>query len=163
MRLFIFIACMALPACSISARHVPSAVVSREAQMSNIKKITPVLLAEDVDACVAFWNALGLSTSMAVPFDGKTGFAALSGGDAELMYQSFALSRAQDPNAIAGVQRAVVYLDVRSLTEILARLGTAEVVVPVRETGHGTREVHVRDPAGNLIGFSEAISPSEGK
>jgi uncharacterized glyoxalase superfamily protein PhnB len=131
--------------------------------MFNIMKITPVLLAEDVDACIAFWNALGLSTSMAVPFEGRTGFAALSSGDSELMYQSFALSRAQDPKAIAGVQRAVIYLDVASLDDVLARLGSTEVDVPVRETGHGTREVHVRDPAGNLIGFSEAVESVAGK
>jgi catechol 2,3-dioxygenase-like lactoylglutathione lyase family enzyme len=161
--LLVFIACLTLPACSMNARHVAPTVVSREAQMSNIKKITPVLLAEDVDACVAFWNALGLSTTMSFPFEGRTGFAALSGSGGELMYQSFALSRAQDANAIAGVQRAVIYLDVGSVNEVLARIGNAEIVVPVRETGHGTREVHVRDPAGNLIGFSEAIVSVAGK
>ncbi len=125
--------------------------------VSNFKKITPVLLADDVGPCVAFWNELGLATSLSVPFEGGIGFAAVSAGDVELMYQSFALARAQDPSAINGVQRAVVSLDVRNLNDVIKHLGDAEIVVPARETGHGTREIYVRDPAGNLIGFSEAI------
>lgn len=118
-------------------------------------KITPVLLAHDVDACVSFWKRLGVEATMTFPFGDKTGFAALAAGEVELMYQSFAMSSAQDPKAIERVERAIVYIEVSSLAEIEARLGDAEVVVPVRDTGHGTRELYVRDPAGNLIGFAE--------
>ncbi|MFN0025249.1 MAG: VOC family protein [Parvularculaceae bacterium] len=118
-------------------------------------KITPVLVADDVEACVRFWNRLGIKATMTLPFGEETGFAALASGNVELMYQSFAMASAQDPKAIERVERAIVYLEVSSLAEIEARLGDAEVVVPVRDTGHGTRELYVRDPAGNLIGFAE--------
>lgn len=128
----------------------------KDTDMPTFTKITPVLLTEDVDACVRFWSRLGIEATMTFPFGEKTGFAALATGDVELMYQSVAMSSAQDPKAIERVERAIVYLEVSSLAEIEARLGDAEVVVPVRETGHGTREMYVRDPAGNLIGFAEA-------
>lgn len=127
--------------------------------MPKFTKITPVLLADDVDACLRFWNRLGVEATMTFPFGEETGFAALSSGDVELMYQSFAMSSAHDPKAIERVERAIVYLEVFSLAEIEARLGDAEVVVPVRDTGHGTRELYVRDPAGNLIGFAEVAPP----
>ncbi len=157
MRQVIFAVLLALQACSAGAPGDAPKAKAEDAAVTNFKKITPVLLAEDVGACLAFWNALGVATSMSVPFERGIGFAAVAAGDVELMYQSVAMARAQDPKAIEGVQRAVVYLEVRALNDVLARLGDAEVVVPVRETGHGTREIYVRDPAGNLIGFSEAL------
>lgn len=138
------------------AAPIALAVSAKEdAEMPTFTKITPVLLAEDVDACVRFWSRLGIEATMSFPFGEHTGFAALASGDVELMYQSFAMSSAQDPKAIEQVQRAIVYLEVSSLAEIEARLGDAEVVVAARDTGHGTRELYVRDPAGNLIGFAE--------
>lgn len=138
-----------------AALLVPALRAEEDTDMPTFTKITPVLLAQDVDACVRFWNRLGIEATMTFPFGEETGFAALAAGDVELMYQSFAMSSAQDAKAIERVERAIVYLEVSSLAEIEARLGDAEVVVPVRETGHGTRELYVRDPAGNLIGFAE--------
>lgn len=133
----------------------PAMSPEKDPTMPTFTKITPVLLADDVDACIRFWSRLGVEATMTFPFGEKTGFAALASGDVELMYQSRAMSSAQDPKAIDRVERAIVYLEVSSLAEIEARLGDAEVVVPVRDTGHGTREFYVRDPAGNLIGFAE--------
>ena len=109
------------------AAPVETIKTAEERAMPIYAKITPVLLAEDVEACV------------------------------ELMYQSFAMSSAQDPGAITGVRQAIVYIEVEALSEIEKRLGDAELVVPVRDTGHGTRELYVRDPAGNLIGFAESL------
>ena len=129
-----------------------------EAAMPTFSKITPVLLAEDVEACIDFWKALGFKATMRVPFEDRIGFAALAAGDIELMYQSFGMSLAQDPKAIEGVRRAIIYLEVQSLAEIEARLGDAEIAVPARDTGYGTRELYVRDPAGNLIGFAEVFT-----
>ena len=128
-----------------------------EAAMPTFSKITPVLLAEDVEACIEFWKALGFRATITVPFEDKIGFAALAAGDVELMYQSFGMSLAQDPKAIEGVRKAIIYLEVQSLAEIEARLGDAEIAVPARDTGYGTRELYVRDPGGNLIGFAEAF------
>jgi uncharacterized glyoxalase superfamily protein PhnB len=154
----LLLACsFALTGCGETATGQEPAAGPEEAQVSNFKKVTPVLLAGDVGACVTFWEALGLTATMTVPHDDGLGFAALASGDVELMYQSFAMSRAQDTAAIEGIERAIVYLEVRSLEDVLAKLAETEIVVPVRETGHGTRELYVRDPAGNLIGFAETL------
>lgn len=138
-----------------AAPPAPAISPEKDNAMPTFTKITPVLLVDDVDACVRFWNRLGVEATMTFPFGEKTGFAAVASGDVELMYQSRAMSSAQDPKAIDRVERAIVYLEVSSLAEIEARIGDAEVVVPLRDTGHGTREFYVRDPAGNLIGFAE--------
>lgn len=151
----LFSTCLASLLLSAAAPMVSAMNAEKDIAMPTFTKITPVLLAEDVDACVRFWKRLGIEATMSFPFGEHTGFAALASGDVEIMYQSFAMASAQDPKAIERVQRAIIYLEVSSLAEIEARLGDAEVVVPVRDTGHGTRELYVRDPAGNLIGFAE--------
>lgn len=149
--------CLAALGLAYAAPMVLAKSAEKDNAMPTFTKITPVLLAADVDACVRFWNRLGVEATMSFPFGEHTGFAALSSGNVELMYQSFAMASAQDPKAIERVDRAIVYLEVSSLAQIEARLGDAEVVVPVRDTGHGTRELYVRDPAGNLIGFAELV------
>lgn len=157
-RCLLLVFSLALIACADEAESEASVPDVEESLAPKFEKITPVLLAEDVQACVTFWERLGMTTTMRVPHEDGIGFAALSAGDVELMYQSFAMSRAQNPAAIEGVERAVVYIEVQSIEDLQSELGGTHVVVPLRETGHGTRELYVRDPAGNLIGFSETTT-----
>jgi hypothetical protein len=144
---------LVLAACS---RPAPVPEVSM-----TVLKATPILLAEDVDACTAFWSRFGLATQVSVPMGGGTGFAILSSGDVELMYQSFASAEADVAGAIEGVRRSIVYVEVASLDDVLAVIGDAPIVVPERTTPYGAREVFVRDPAGNVIGFSQQGAGAE--
>ena len=57
------------------------------------KKITAVLLVEEVEPCVKFWvERLGFEKAAEVPDGGKLAFAMLQKGAVEVMYQSYALS-----------------------------------------------------------------------
>ncbi|WP_026381120.1 VOC family protein [Afifella pfennigii] len=123
--------------------------------MVHFRKTTPILLAEDVKACVAFWTALGLQAPVTVPEGEGIGFAIIAGDGVALMYQSFSSARAQRPEAVERVDRSIVFLEVASLDAVLAALPRTEIVVPDHVTDYGAREVYVRDPAGNLIGFSQ--------
>jgi hypothetical protein len=138
---------MVLAACS---RPAPVPEVSM-----TVLKATPILLAENVDACIAFWRRYGLTVQVSVPMGDSTGFAILSSGAVELMYQSFASAEADVAGAIEGVRRSIIYVEVASLNDVLAAIGDAPVVVPERTTSYGAREVFVRDPAGNVIGFAQ--------
>ena len=76
------------------------------------KKLTPVLLTHDVDACVNFWSEFGFQNTISVPLDdSKTGFAAVHQDGIELMYQDYAFGnrRLQDE------YRSVLYLEVSSI------------------------------------------------
>lgn len=140
------------------AAWVPSgeAASAQEAGMSvNIVKATPVLLTDRVQACIDFWAGFGLEASVVVPGEDGPAFAILTNGAIELMYQTFASARADNAAAVEGVNRAVMYLEVESLDTILPAAQRAGIVVPERTTDYGAREVYVRDPAGNLIGFAQ--------
>lgn len=123
--------------------------------MVRFRKTTPILLAEDIEAGVEFWTAFGLQAPVTVPEGDGIGFAIIAGDGIELMYQSFSSARAQRPEAVERVDRSIVFLEVASLDAVLAALPQTEIVVPDHVTDYGAREVYVRDPAGNLIGFSQ--------
>lgn len=133
----------------------PLASAQEEPKVVRYLKTTPILLADDVAACVVFWSALGLEATMSVPEGDGIGFAMLSSENIELMYQSFTLARSQRPDAVEKVDRGIVFLEVASLDQVLPSLANAQIVVPEHTTDYGSREIYVRDPAGNLIGFSE--------
>jgi len=60
-------------------------------------KITPVLIVEEVEACLAFWvDRLGFTQVAAVPEGDKIAFAILVNDGTELMLQSGASVRKDD-------------------------------------------------------------------
>jgi uncharacterized glyoxalase superfamily protein PhnB len=123
-----------------------------------VKKITPVLFAEEIEPCVKFWvERLGFEKTMEVPEGNKLGFAMLQKGNVELMYQTYA-SADKDVSAVSHLVRkgpTFLYVEVANLDEIIAAVKGAEVVVPVRTTFYGAKEIGIKDPAGHFITFAQ--------
>ena len=131
-----------------------TATTGEEPQMK-INSITSVLLANELEPCVIFWESLGFEVAISVPFDNKLAFVSLQNGPLEIMYQSFDFSRATNPIGIDGVNRSVVFMETDALDEIIPVIEKYDVVIPDHITNRGSREIYVRDPAGNLIGFAQ--------
>src|SRR5438309_792758 len=75
-----------------------------EIENMTVKKITPVLLVEDVEACVKFlMERLGFEKTAEVPEGNELGFVILRKGNVELMYQSY-VSADKDSAAISAVE-----------------------------------------------------------
>jgi uncharacterized glyoxalase superfamily protein PhnB len=127
----------------------------------NVKKITPVLFAEDVEPCVRFWvERLGFQKTIEVPDGDKLAFVMLQRSSIELMYQSYA-SAEKDVGTIAQAVRkgpTFLYVEVENLDDIIAATKGAEVVVPVRTTFYGAKEIGIKDPAGHFVTFAEFAS-----
>jgi uncharacterized glyoxalase superfamily protein PhnB len=124
----------------------------------SVKKLTPVLFAETIEACVKFWvERLGFEKTMDVPDGDSLAFAILKKGSVELMYQTFA-SAEKDVGAVAQLVRqgpTFLYVEVESLEKTIAAVSGAEVVIPARTTFYGAKEIGVKDPAGHLLTFAE--------
>lgn len=123
-----------------------------------VKKITPVLFVEEIEPCIKFWvERMGFQKTVEVPEGSKLGFAMLQKGNVELMYQSYA-SADKDAAAFSQLVRkgpTFLYVEVESLDETIAAIKGAEVVMPVRTTFYGAREIGVKDPAGHFITFAQ--------
>lgn len=152
----VFFLISALASCGAPEAKAPE--VEPEKARMTISKLTPVLLADDVQACVEFWTDFGMEVGVTIPAVDGLDFAMLKQGDIELMYQSRSMSQRQNPNVVEDVRRSILYFEVAALDDVLAKLGEYEVVVPENTTDYGAREIYVRDPAGHVIGFAEQAS-----
>jgi uncharacterized glyoxalase superfamily protein PhnB len=123
-----------------------------------LKKSTAVLFAEGIEPCIQFWvERMGFVKTVEVPEGNKLGFAILIKDGVELMYQSYA-SAAKDVPALAEQVRrgpTFLYVEVDNLDEVIGTLGDAEVVIPVRTTFYGAKEIGIKDPAGHFFTFAQ--------
>jgi uncharacterized glyoxalase superfamily protein PhnB len=119
-------------------------------------KITPLIYAPAIEPSLKFWvEQLGFTKTVEVPDGDKLGFVILVKGNAELMIQSSA-SIEKDNSAMAAMARpaACLYIEVSDFDDLLKRLGAAPIVVPVRTTFYGMKEIGVREPGGNIVLFA---------
>ncbi|HWC16352.1 MAG TPA: VOC family protein [Terriglobales bacterium] len=124
----------------------------------NVKKITPVLYANELEPCVRFWTErFGFQKTVEVPDDGRLGFVILQKDNVELMYQSFASARKDAPGVAADIEggRTFLYVEVANLEPFMAATKDANVVLPLRTTFYGAKEIGLKDPAGHVVVFAE--------
>src|SRR5882672_2467484 len=65
---------------------------------AEVKKITPILFAQELEPCIQFWTGrMGFHKTVEVPEGNKIGFVMLEKNGLELMYQSFASVEKDNP------------------------------------------------------------------
>jgi uncharacterized glyoxalase superfamily protein PhnB len=125
----------------------------------NVKRITPVLLVEEIEPVLPFWvDRLGFAKTIEVPEGNKIGFVAFQKGSAEVMYQTYASVEKDAPPAMAAAARkgpTYLYMEVDNLGEVLAAMKDLPKVMPERVAFYGMREFAVQDPAGHFITFAQ--------
>jgi uncharacterized glyoxalase superfamily protein PhnB len=131
------------------------------ATFPTLRRLTPVLVVEHVDACIPFWiDRLGFEMTNHVPApDGSLIFAILERGDIEIMYQNRASVLADGTMTEAELRGHSVglFIGVVSLDEIERAIAGAPVVKPRHDTFYGTSEIYVKEPGGNTVGFSQTL------
>jgi uncharacterized glyoxalase superfamily protein PhnB len=123
-----------------------------------VKRITPVLYLNEIEPCVAFWvERMGFKTTAEVPDGDRLGFVILERDGLEIMYQSFASAEKDAPAAARKINggRAFLYIEVDDLQSVMDAMKGANVVLPMRTTFYGAKEIGVKDPAGHVIVFAE--------
>lgn len=123
-----------------------------------ITKTTPILSVESIEASLPFWTeSLGYEKVHEVSHEGRLGFVILVKGDLELMLQTHASVRDDLPQIAEFFRPGSVclYSDVESVDAVAAAMKNAQVIVPIRSTPYGAREIWVRNHDGNILGFAE--------
>jgi uncharacterized glyoxalase superfamily protein PhnB len=119
-------------------------------------KITPILIVDEIEPSLNFWvSKLGFEKTVEVPEGDKLGFVILQKDGAEVMFQTRSSVR-KDAGAAADAIFAGsnLYIEVDSFPDALERVKGAKVVVPERTTFYGMREIWVREPGQNVLGFA---------
>jgi uncharacterized glyoxalase superfamily protein PhnB len=134
--------------------------LQKENHMS-VNKITAVLLVEEVEPCINFWvDRLGFQKTIEVPDGNKIAFVQLQKGNLELMYQTYDSVKKDDPN-FADIMRkgpTFLYVEVSNIDETIAALKGVPVVMPLRTTFYGAKEIGVKDPGNHIITFAQVAA-----
>lgn len=123
-----------------------------------VKKITPILFAEELETSIQFWTErLDFQKTVEVPEGNKTGFVILEKNGIELMYQSFASVEKENATTGAAVRKgpSFLYIEVANLDAALASTEGAEIVMPVRTTFYQSKEFGIKDPVGHHLIFAQ--------
>lgn len=129
-------------------------------------KITPILFVDAIEPSLEFWvGRLQFEKTAEVPEGDHLGFVILKQGDSEIMLQSRE-SMKKDVSAASQAMLSMtscLYIEVDSFTDALQRVQGAEVLVPQRDTFYGMREIYVREPEGQIVGFAARIPQTAAK
>jgi uncharacterized glyoxalase superfamily protein PhnB len=129
-------------------------------------KITPILFVDAIEPSLEFWvGRLKFEKIAEVPEGNKLGFVILKKGDSEIMLQTRESIKKDASAASHAVlsMTSCLYVEVDNFTEALDRIKGADVVVPQRDTFYGMREVYVREPEGQIVGFAARIPQTAAK
>ncbi len=133
---------------------------SMQTSSYSLTALTPVLIVDAVEPSVKFWTDLGFTKENEVPGpDGKLVFASVKKDGVEIMYQSRASVIADDPKSASELigRSAALFITVPSLRDLdaIERQAKGAPVVKARhDTFYGTTEFYIREPGGNVVGFS---------
>jgi uncharacterized glyoxalase superfamily protein PhnB len=124
-----------------------------------LKKLTPVLIVDAIEPVLPFWQALGFTQTVSVPHEDKLGFVILVRDDIEVMYQTVASVKQDEPRVLEGKLKpgaSSLFFQVDDLEDIMRRIprGT-DVIVERRKTFYGATETIMRDPAGHIVNFAQ--------
>ncbi len=126
-----------------------------------MEKLTPVLVVDEIEACLPFWvDRLGFTKTIEIPRGEVLAFVALERGKVEIMYQtraSIADEGVEPPPRGDLAPATVLYIHVTDLADVQTRLSGIEPFIPERKTFYGTIELGVREPAGNLVLFAQRL------
>jgi uncharacterized glyoxalase superfamily protein PhnB len=129
-----------------------------------VKRVTAVLLVEEIEPCLNFWvDRLGFTKTAEVPDGNKLAFVILQKGATEIMYQTFASVQKDDPQAAKDARKGptFLYVEVDDLDAVISALKGVPVVMPLRTTFYGAKEIVVKDPAGHIVTFAQYGAPAQ--
>ncbi len=127
---------------------------------NRVRKLTPVLLVEEIEPCLPFWTErLGFTKTVEVPEEAKLGFVILERNGIEVMYQSLASVEKDVPALAAGPRghSTALFVEVSDVTAIEQAMRGVETIVPRRRTFYGMDEIGVREPGGHVVIFAQPV------
>jgi uncharacterized glyoxalase superfamily protein PhnB len=123
-------------------------------------KITPVLVVEEIEPCLTFWvDRMGFQNVAEMPEGDRIGFVILVRDGVELMLQSIASVRKDEPAfAPAGASRvATLFIEIDDFADTVKRLEGYPIAMKDRTTFYGMREIGVFEPGGNIVVFAVKV------
>ena len=121
---------------------------------SNCQKITNVIVVKNLEKGIKFWEKVGFEVVTSVPQGDEIGFAILSNGKTEIMFQTTA-SIEEDINQVLPESKTFLFVEVEDIGAIQNRLQGENILIEERKTFYGATETICTDPYGNWVCFAQ--------
>ena len=122
-----------------------------------VSRATPVLFVDRVEPTRDFLKKVGFEVVVEIPEDDSLGFSLLKKDGVKVMVETRGNSR--EPAALQALskesRRAVVFIEVDDIAEVIAALAGAKVVVERHTTFYDSDELTYEEPGGNLATFAQ--------
>lgn len=126
-----------------------------------VRQLAPVLLVEEIEPVLSFWERLGFERTAEVPEGDRLGFVILERDGVQVMYQSReSVRRDIAPLAESPANASFLFITVDDLDAFERNIDVTPVV-PRRRTFYGADELIVRDAAGNVVTFAQFDEPTQ--
>jgi len=115
-------------------------------------------MVDEIETSLTFWvDRMGFTKVMDMPDGDKIGFAILVHSGAELMIQTLASVRKDEPkfapDAIPA-KASTLFIEVDDFADVKKRLEGYPILMPERVTFYGMREIGVIEPGGHSVIFA---------
>lgn len=120
-------------------------------------KLTPVLMVEEVQKSLPFWvDRMGFTCTVTVPDGDGLSFAILVREGAEVMLQSIASVKKDEPKfaPTVGANNVGMFIEVDDFADVLKRLEGYPITMAERTTFYGMKEIGVHEPSGHIVVFA---------
>jgi hypothetical protein len=121
-------------------------------------KITAVLIVEEIEKSLAFWvDRMGFQKTVEVPEGDRLGFVILARDGAELMMQTIASVRKDEPKFAPNgpvTKGCGMFIEVPDFADVKHRLEGYPITMAERVTFYGMREIGVSEPNGHTVVFA---------
>jgi uncharacterized glyoxalase superfamily protein PhnB len=123
-------------------------------------KITAILFVDEIEPSLKFWvDAFGFTKTVEVPDGDRLGFVILNQDGAEVMLQTYrsAHNEVGDAANYAQGSKSSLFVEIKDFDDVLKRAKGFEVVMPVRTTFYGMKEILLREPGGHYVCFAARV------
>ena len=127
---------------------------------SAMKKLSPVLVVDEIEPCLPFWiDRLGFEKTVELPEGSKLGFVILKKDDVEVMYQSRESVEKDIPSLVPekGGHPIALFIEVSDVAAVEQALRGFDVILPRRKTFYGMDEIGLKEPGGNSVIFAQPV------
>jgi len=114
-------------------------------------------MVDEIEKSLPFWtDRMGFAKTVDVPDGDRLSFAILVREGAEVMLQTIASVKRDEPKFAPGpgAFNVGLFLEVEDFADVLKRLEGYPITMPERTTFYGMREIGVHEPSGHIVVFA---------
>lgn len=129
-----------------------------------IQQVTANLVVDRIEPSIPFFEKIGFSLDVQVPEGDHIGFAIFVNGTNQIMFQTRESLREDSEAFLPAADStgpSLLFITVGNVEAIAEKLTGYEVIMQMRNTFYGAKEISFLEPGGHVMTFAEFADRAE--